>query len=387
MQIPPSDHHGRSLRHLLRWLPILALAAYGLWIGLGATREGPRGAAAAPDGRWEAVERRLSLMGSWLRISLEAPTRAEALAVSERIVRELEAAEARLSTWRPDSELARLNAAPVGELVRVSPLLRRELERARDWSVETDGAFDPALAPLVAAWSLRSGGAQPTADALAAAREACGIERWSIESEGVRRLHRHAGFEEGAFGKGAGLDAALAAVESMTWRALSIDLGGQLLEARHSGALRRLVADPNRRDAAALAIEVPNGSLATSGDSERGLVVDGEPRSHILDPRTGSPSPRRGSVTVWASTAFDADCLSTACYVLGPDAAFALAQARADVELLWLQHGPNGLEARISQGLAQHVEALVPSLVIEAHVSTHRGDSPLSSDRKPQASR
>ncbi|MCA8980218.1 MAG: FAD:protein FMN transferase, partial [Planctomycetes bacterium] len=243
----PPENLFRANHRLALLPPFLALLAFCLWTALGSTREGPRGAHAAESGGWERVERRVAVMGTWLRISLEAPTRAEGLAACERALRAIEEAEARLSTWRDDSELAQLNAAPVDEPIEVSPLLRAELERACEWSRETSGAFDPALAPLVAAWSLRTGGDQPSATEFESARDACGLRCWAFEPSGVRRLHERAGFEEGAFGKGASLDAALEAIEELSWRSLSIDLGGQLLEARHAGLVRRLVAHPDDR--------------------------------------------------------------------------------------------------------------------------------------------
>ena len=55
------------------------------------------------------VERRLGLMGTTLDLTVEALDRATALDASEKAVAALEAAEARLSTWREDGELARLN--------------------------------------------------------------------------------------------------------------------------------------------------------------------------------------------------------------------------------------------------------------------------------------
>ena len=69
------------------------------------------------------VERRLEAMGTWLELRLElrpdaGEDRAAGLAASERAVQAIEACEARLSTWREDSELARLNRAPVGAAPR-----------------------------------------------------------------------------------------------------------------------------------------------------------------------------------------------------------------------------------------------------------------------------
>jgi len=66
-------------------------------------------------------------MGTEATVRVEASDREAALAASEAAVRALEAAEARLSTWTDDSELARLNLAPVGEPVALSPELAAEL--------------------------------------------------------------------------------------------------------------------------------------------------------------------------------------------------------------------------------------------------------------------
>ncbi len=328
---------------------------------------------------WPRVERRLFLMGTGLTVALRAPDRASGLRTSERVVRALEAAEARLSTWRTDSELAHLNAAPVGVVAPLSPDLARELDVAFAWCAATGGAFDPAVAPLVEAWALREGGALPDPARLDAARDAAGSRHYARTADGLRRDHARAGIEEGAFGKGAGLDAALAAIADDEWRELSIDFGGQLLDARHARPVERRVADPDDRGRAVLALRVADGSIATSGDSERGVVVDGVARSHVLDPRTGEPAPRRGSATVLAPSALAADCLSTACYVLGPDAAIAFADAREGVDVVFLTRGPEGLAAHASAGLAGRLVPLVPDLVLthsEPSVEDERGGHP-----------
>ena len=60
-------------------------------------------------------------------------------------------------------------------------------------------------------------------------------------------------------------------------------------------------------------------SAATSAQGERGLVVSGRRVGHVLDPRTGEPVDRYGSVTVVAREALAADALATALLVMGPD--------------------------------------------------------------------
>src|SRR5258706_6668849 len=101
----------------------------------------------------------------------------------------MEAAEARLSTWRDDTELERLNRTPVDTPVELSPRLAAELRAVQHWWRETGGAFDPGIGSLIAAWGLRTGGRVPTPEERAAARTAgglAGLELWA-DGRAVRR--------------------------------------------------------------------------------------------------------------------------------------------------------------------------------------------------------
>jgi hypothetical protein len=120
-----------------------------------------------------------------------------------------------------------------------------------------------------------------------------------------------------------------------------------------------LIAHPADRDRPLVALALDpgaGGSVATSGNSERGITVGGERRSHLLDPRTGEPAPDFGSLTVWAPTALRADCLSTGLYVLGPEAALAWAAERPGVEVLILRVARAG-----ASGAGEGVEVLATS--------------------------
>lgn len=321
------------------------------------------GAARAPTPPPARVERHLAVMGTAVVVEVAAADRATTLRASERAVRALEAAEARLSTWRDDSELARLNAAPAGQPVEIGATLAAELEAARRWWRETDGAFDPGVGALVRAWGLRSGGREPDADELARAMAPGGLA--SLELDGTRATRRDAGLvlEEGGFGKGAGLDAAIAAARDAGAVEVRLDLGGQLA-VHGTGRARFAVAHPDERDVPVLAIAVERGSLATSGNSERGVVVGGRRIGHLLDPRTGHPAPDFGSLTVWAPTGLAADCLSTGLYVLGPERALEWAAQRDGVEVVVLEPLVPGLRCRATAGLRGRLEPLVPGLEI-----------------------
>jgi len=304
-------------------------------------------------------------MGTSLDIAVEAVDRATALAASERAVAALEAAEARLSTWRDDTELARLNRAPVGEPVALSPELAAELATIRHWWEETGGAFDPGVGPLVRAWGLRTGGRSPSDDELRAAVAAGGLQGLRLDGRTAVRERADLMLEEGGWGKGAGLADALAALEKIPGveRAI-LDLGGQVAVFSHGGAPWRVpVADPRRRDREVVALTIDRGSVATSGNSERGIVVAGRHLGHILDPRTGRPAPDFGSMTVWTADPLTADCLSKL-YVIGPEKALAWAKVHPGVEVVALRVRDGKLEALATPGLEGKIEALARNVSV-----------------------
>lgn len=319
---------------------------------------------AALNAQTAQVERRVMLMGTVLEMEVEAPDRAAALAASEKAVATLEAAEARLSTWREDTELARLNRAPVGARVALSPRLAADLDAARLCWQETGGAFDPAVGPLVKAWGLRERSPKtPGAAELAAAVAASRMEGLVLEGGVAVRARTDLAIEEGGFGKGAGLGDAVAALaaDPAVSRAV-LDLGGQVAVYARQRSERRPepwkvpVADPRRRDRLVVELTVDGGSVSTSGTSERGR--------HILDPRTGAPASDFGSLTVWTADPLTADCLSTGLYVMGPEAAMAWAAAHPGVEVLVLRPRGKQLEALATPGLAGRLRALSPEIHI-----------------------
>lgn len=242
------------------------------------------------------------LMGTVLEIEARQGIE-EAFAEAARI-------EGFLSTWR-ESELSRLNKA--GRAV-VSAELYDLLNTAMQWCQRTDGAFSPLVGPLIEAWKTRDEGALPAAEALRRARARTEPGNVRFQARHEIELTNGAALEEGAFGKGYAIDRMMARLPA---RDVMINFGGQIAV---RGTRTVSIANPDDRHRPAVALVIENASLSTSSGSEKRFRIGGRTFTHIIDPRSGEALPPRGSVSVIAPDALTADILSTALYVMGPDA-------------------------------------------------------------------
>jgi len=92
-------------------------------------------------------------------------------------------------------------------------------------------------------------------------------------------------------------------------------------------------------------------AVATSGHYERFVTLDGRRYAHIVDPRTGFPVEGMAGITVLASTAVEADALSTTLFVLGTPEGWAVLQKKPGCAALFVPD-KQPLEIRITPGLA-----------------------------------
>jgi thiamine biosynthesis lipoprotein len=230
---------------------------------------------------------------------------------------EVEACEAALSRFRPESDLSRLNAAG-GRWLSVEARLVEALGlalRARD---ESGGRFDPTVLPaLVAAGYDRTFEdlAERPARPLPGWRAGAAIEL--DEASGRARLAAGAAVDLGGIGKGYAAQRALDAMRA-AWPELPgglADLGGDLAlsgEPPEGGPWRVAVADPRRPGASVGVLLLRSGGVATSGRDVRRFGPNGS-LHHLIDPATGEPAePGPLAVTVVAPAAPEAEAHATA---------------------------------------------------------------------------
>jgi thiamine biosynthesis lipoprotein len=228
--------------------------------------------------------------------------------------------EARYSRYRSDSELARINkVAATGGVIDIDAETEGLIAYAKACFAKSDGAFDITSGRLRAVWDF-SVARLPDQRSIDAALPFIGLDNLVLANG---QLHfRRPGMELdfGGLGKEYAADRAAEVCADLGMRHGFIDLGGDIrvIGPQPDGLPWRIgIRHPRDADRLAAEIALPSGALATSGDYERFIEVDGRRYCHILDPKTGWPAHGLSSVTVISDRCLVAGSLSTAAMLKG----------------------------------------------------------------------
>lgn len=251
---------------------------------------------------------------------------------------ELDRLESMLSTWREDTALRDLTRAAPGAWSPVPPELAEVVGHALSLAEASGGSFDPTVLPLVRLWGLRGGVMRaPTTAALDSVRQLVGWEAVRVEEGRILQARAGVELDLGGIAKGYALDRAAAAMQAAGALAGVLDLGGNLVVFGPQPTDSVAVVAPDDPSRTVARVAVRDAAVSTSGQYERFVELAGRRYGHILDPRTGRPVERAGSVTVVAPSGWLADGLSTALFVLGEGEGRELAAQYPGVRVLW--HG------------------------------------------------
>ncbi len=299
-------------------------------------------------------------MGTYVAITVFAPSEALGRKAIKAAFAEIEKVEQAASTYRPTSEVSRLAAAAGGPPMAISECLGRLLRRGMEIAEETDGAFDMTCGPLVRLWRKTwKRGKAPTRQQIEAARALVGRHALELSPDGrrARLLKPGMSLALGGIAKGYAVDQAVAAIRQVGITSALVDAGGDIY-ALGSPPYRDKwlvgVRDPaNPKGILPKALAVANQAVATSGDYLQFGTVKGHRYSHILDPRTGRPVEKMASVTVVAPDATTADAYATAASVLGPQKAIEFGESRRGVEMLVIYRKDGRLVQLRTSGFAR----------------------------------
>lgn len=264
---------------------------------------------------------RFSAMGCPCALQLEADaaTAARAAAAAQAEVTRL---DRKYSHYRDDSLVAQIgSAADAGEGIVVDAETADLLDFSATLHAQSGGRFDITAGALTKLWDLQSGRI-PDAATIERTRRRCGwhLAVWQrpylkLGMPGMR-------LDLGGVVKEYAADrAALKCREAGADHGI-VDLGGDLavVGAHADGTPWHAGIKAPREPGQAFAqIELRGGGLATSGDYERVMIVDGRRYSHIVDPASGYPVESFASVSVVADSCLVAGAASTLGMLLGLD--------------------------------------------------------------------
>ena len=303
------------------------------------------------------------MMGTIVSVTVVAPDADAGRAALEAAFDEIARVEALTTRYSGDSEISRLNALAGGYVEeRVSREVAEVVAHALAVAEASGGAFDITVAPLMDLWAVSGGGlALPGESSILDA-----LPRVDWSAVGVdtafRTLTAAPGTELDLAGvaKGYAVDRAVAALGRAGVGAGVVDAGGDIGfvgTPPGAGGWRVGIKHP-RTDGLLGVVTLDGGSVATSGDYQSFVIVDGVRYHHILDPSTGYPARGVMSVTVTAELAVDADALATALFVLGPEDGMDLIERMSGAEALFVTgDGDSVGEVLVSSGLVGRFEA------------------------------
>ena len=278
-------------------------------------------------------------MGTTWAVTLNAPDLSSDDREQARraIQASLDAVDGAMSTWDPASELSRFNALRASDAFPLSAETLGVLQLAAEVAAASDGAFDPTVRPLVAAWGFGAGarvpGQGPDEEERAAlrARVGFGLLELDVATGTARKRNPELELDLSSVAKGFGVDQVARTLFQLGYSDFLIEVGGEVRaqgERTGGGDWRLAVERPEPDGRAVFAVvELADQSLATSGDYRSFYEAGGRRLTHIIDPRTAQPVAHDlASVSVVASSAAVADAWATALMVLGPEAGFAVAE-------------------------------------------------------------
>lgn len=310
------------------------------------------------------AEGRFSAMASDCQVLMECADWLLAARLLEGVQRECQRIEHKFSRYRADSVIAQIHAAQ-GQPVTVDAETARLLDFADQLYRLSEGAFDISAGVLREVWQFDGSDRVPSMQAVHACLARVGWSKVDWQSPQLT-LPQGMQIDLGGIGKEYAVDRCFDWLASQFDGAFLINFGGDLRARgpRLSGqawqvgiesisepdddqsilnktaqTAARTTSQPTSQKPAAAQLALMTGAVATSGDSKRYVMHQGQRLGHILDPRTGWPVQHAPhAITVYAQTCTQAGMVATLAMLQGANAAIFLAEQQQLQEIQsWMQ--------------------------------------------------
>jgi thiamine biosynthesis lipoprotein len=304
-------------RFMPRWLGLLAL--------LGAGSVHAEWLSRTVDG----------VMGTRIQVELWSDDRAKGEAAIDAVMDEMRHIDDSMSTYKPTSEVSKVNALAATQVLPISPELFGLLSTALEYSRITEGAFDITYASVGFMYDFRAR-KRPSEAQIQAALPAVNYHHVILDPKAQTVHFSQPGvrIDLGGIAKGYSVDKGIEILQARGYTHALVNAGGdsRVIGDRMGRPWMVGIRHPDHEDQIITRIPITDAAFSTSGDYERYFDENGVRYHHIIDPRTGHSASKVRSATIIAPTATRTDGLSKTAFVLGPEAAMKIYNQLDDVD-------------------------------------------------------
>jgi FAD:protein FMN transferase len=288
-----------------------------------------------------ALCRSYPVMGTWAEVSLygDRKTADEAM---DKIYDAFNEINNICSRFDPESELSRLNASASEKPFKCSSLLWNILIKSKYFYHLSNGSFDITITPLMKLWGFyRKQNKIPSEQEIQKALTYIGLNNVVFNSKEQSIFFKIPGIQIdlGGIAKGYAVDYAYKSIIRYDIKSGVINLGGNIRffpipppgKKYYSAGIRNPFRKTELMDGT---LKLLNTSLATSGNYEKFILLNGKRFTHIINPKTGYPVKNMAAVTIVAHSALLCDALSTAVFIGGVKSANKIKEKIPGINIL-----------------------------------------------------
>lgn len=266
----------------------------------------------------------LKLMGNRFELSVVADDASFAEQCIEDAVHEIRRIEKLLTTFDESSQTNLINRNAGIAPVQVDREVFELIQRSKKISALTQGAFDITYGSIdKKLWNFdKTMTSLPDAQTAKQMVRLINYRNVLLDEKSCTVFLKEKGMRIGfgGIGKGYAAEMAKRLLQQRGVQSGIVNAAGDLTAWGHqpNGKPWTIgIADPNAARQAFSYLEITNTSVATSGNYEKFVVIDGKKYSHTIDPKTGLPVRGIKSVTIISPNAEIADAMATPVMIMG----------------------------------------------------------------------